>query len=304
MMIERMSANLGLSRGFIEGLAKGASHEYKTYAIPKRTGGSRIIHHPSRRLKALQRWLLQHEISRLPVHSAATAYQKTISTLSNAMVHVSNSFLLRMDFEAFFPSIKSLDIERYIDTKPHLFAKWSREDIELFCRLVCRHGALTIGAPTSPALSNALCYELDTQLETFAKNSNVTYTRYSDDLFFSTDTKGILTSIAEKVPQILETVPVPAMLKINSAKTRHSSKRRARRVTGIVLGSDGKAHVGRDLKRRIRAMVHRYEMLTHEQKASLAGSIAYIVGNDPQFMNSLILKYGLPRVRLAKMPPR
>ena len=106
------------------------------------------------------------------------------------------------------------------------------------------------------------------------------------------------------MPQILQTLPIPAMLKINTTKTRHSSKRGARRVTGIVLGSDGKAYVGRGLKRCIRALIHRYQTLTREQKASLAGSIAYVDGNDPQFINSLIVKYGLPQVRLAKTPPR
>lgn len=304
MMIESMSTNLGLSYRFIESLAKSASHEYKTYDISKRTGGSRTIHHPSRRLKALQRWLLQYKISHLPLHPAAMAYRKNISTFKNAEVHVSNGYLLRMDLENFFPSIKRTDIERYIAVKPNLFSGWSGEDIEVFCRLVCRHGALSIGAPTSPALSNALCYELDTTVETLAKNSEVTYSRYADDLFFSTDAKDVLTSIADKMPQILETLSIPATLKINTNKTRYSSKRGARRVTGIVLGSDGKAHVGRGLKRCIRALIHRYETLTHMQRASLAGSIAYVAGNDPQFVNSLIIKYGLPQVRLAKTPPR
>lgn len=303
-MIERMSASLGLSRQFIVNLARSASYEYKTYNIQKRTGGLRTINHPSRRLKALQRWLLRYEISRLPIHVAATAYRETKSTLDNAIVHAPNSFLLRMDFQEFFPSIKSQDIKCYIAARPQFFEKWTTEDIEVFCRLVSRNGALTIGAPTSPALSNALCFDLDTRLEALAKSADVRYTRYADDLFFSTNAKNVLSGIADKVPQILEALSIPAMLKINLAKTRHSSKRSARRVTGIVLGSDGAVHVGRALKRRIRSLVHHYEVLTPEQKASLAGSISYVQGNDPDFINRLIIKYGLQRVKLAKTPPR
>ena len=58
MIIEQMSRELGVPRKFIVNLARGASHEYKYYQIPKRGGGIRAIYHPSRRLKGLQRWLL------------------------------------------------------------------------------------------------------------------------------------------------------------------------------------------------------------------------------------------------------
>jgi len=63
MILERMALELDLSVGFLQGLANGASYEYKTYAIPKRGGGTRTIHHPSRRLKAVQRWLARKVIS-------------------------------------------------------------------------------------------------------------------------------------------------------------------------------------------------------------------------------------------------
>jgi RNA-directed DNA polymerase len=303
MLVERMANSLGLPRRFIVGIANGASHDYKTYLILKRDGGSRTIHHPSRRLKALQRWLLDIVISQLPVHSAAMAYRKGVSTFDNAAVHASSSYLLRMDLQDFFPSIKRTDIETYISAVPHLFDGWLVEDIDIFCRLVCRHRALTIGAPTSPALANPLCYELDAALDTLAKRMAATYTRYSDDLFFSTAAQRVLNSIADQVPRVLQDLRVPQGLSVNVAKTRHSSKRGRRRVTGIVLGSDCKPHVGRDLKRRIRALIHQYDSLSYTQKASLAGLIAYAVGNDPPFMNSLIMKYGVTRVRVAKTMP-
>ena len=76
MMIEAMADQLGLPPTYIVNLSKGASHEYKAFDIAKRTGGVRTIHHPSRRLKALQRWLLLRVIEQLPVHQSATAYRK------------------------------------------------------------------------------------------------------------------------------------------------------------------------------------------------------------------------------------
>jgi len=294
-----MSSELALPREFIKSLARAASHEYREYEIPKRTGGTRTVHHPSRRLKALQRWLLTRVVSALPVHESAAAYRVGRSILDNAKVHTGSRYLLRMDFTNFFPSITRLDIKKYIGDRPNLFAGWTVEDINVFCDLVCRNGALTIGTPSSPGLSNAICYDMDVQISTVCSRSQTDYTRYADDLFFSTNLPNVLQHIEQQVIQVVSELGLPAHLTINSSKTRHSSKRGARRVTGIVLSSDGRPCIGRKLKRRIRALIHRYESLDTSARGSLAGLIAFAIGLDPVFMNRLIDKYGLERIRDA-----
>lgn len=95
MIISQMAEALGLSITFVANLTKTASYEYKSYAIAKRDGGYRTICHPSRRLKALQRWLLLNVIDRLPVHNAAYAYRHGRSVFDNARVHASSRYLLR-----------------------------------------------------------------------------------------------------------------------------------------------------------------------------------------------------------------
>jgi RNA-directed DNA polymerase len=158
MIIEKMAADLGLKTSFIDALARGASHAYKTYSILKRGGGVREINHPSKQLKALQRWLLQYVCPGFPVHPAAAAYRKNRSILDNASLHANSRYLLRMDFQQFFPSITEADLKSYIDgRRSSLFAGWSAFDINVFCMLVLRRSRLTIGAPTSPSLSNAIC---------------------------------------------------------------------------------------------------------------------------------------------------
>ena len=109
--------------------------------------------------------------------------------------------------------------------------------------------------------------------------------------------------IEKNVSEIVPKLRVPANLQINGCKTRHSSKRGARRVTGIVLGSDGTPHVGRGLKRKIRALIHRFDSLDEPNRASLAGLIAYATGFEPDFLNRLIDKYGLPTVNTAMTAP-
>jgi RNA-directed DNA polymerase len=281
-------------------MARTASYEYKIYNIPKRTGGVRTIYHPSRRLKALQRWLLANVIEGLPTHEAAMAYRKRRSTFDNARRHVSSSYLLRMDFSNFFESITSGDLRAYIADRAHLFVGWIADDVEFFGRILCRNDVLTIGAPTSPALSNVICFDLDQAIQNYCQVRDSAYSRYADDLFFSTRTPGILVTLEDEVPRICRSLRFPAGLKVNAAKTRHSSKKGARRVTGVVLGSDERTHVGRSLKRRIRSQIHHVERLDRIERSALAGLIAYVVGQDPDFLNSLISKYGLARVRKAQ----
>ncbi|MBM3726465.1 MAG: RNA-directed DNA polymerase [Acidobacteria bacterium] len=304
MIRERMASAIGVTIEYISGLANGASHAYKTYRIPKRDGRLRTIHHPSKQLKALQRWLLQNVIENLPVHSAAFAYKKSTSMFDNARAHSKNRFLLRIDLNDFFPSITDTDVRRFIQDRATMFEGWTNGDIDAFCKIICRNGHLTIGAPTSPAISNVLCFDLDSALSSLASKLGVTYTRYADDLFFSTNQAGVLRPLQESVEQTVRVATLPGNLAINHGKTRHSSKKRLRRVTGIVIGSDGKAHVGRGVKRKIRGMIHRFDSLNDQDRASLAGLIAYVIGFDPAFLNSLVTKYGHAAVSRARFPTR
>lgn len=304
MILEKLSADLDVSVTYLISLARTASHQYKTYTIPKRSGGLRTIHHPSRRLKAVQRWIAENIIKRLPLHEAATAYRLGQSILRNAEPHAPSRYLLRMDFTRFFETITESDIREYIKQRPALFSGWDSQDVDIFCMFLCRRSALTIGAPSSPGLSNALCYDMDCLLAAASARVGITYTRYADDLFFSTQTPGVLLDFASQVHSIVRDLPVPGNLQLNTAKTRHSSKRGPRRITGIVLGSDGQVHIGRHVKRKIRSLIFSIDSLDAKSRASLAGLIAYASDLDPQFINSLIRKYGLPVVRSAMRPPR
>src|SRR5687768_18266936 len=103
-LIGHIAHELLLTPSFVGAVARSASHRYKTYEIDKRGGGTRSIHHPSRELKALQRWLLKNVIADWPVHESATAYRPSSSIKANVSKHLKNKFLLKVDFENFFPS--------------------------------------------------------------------------------------------------------------------------------------------------------------------------------------------------------
>jgi RNA-directed DNA polymerase len=201
-----------------------------------------------------------------------------------------------LDIEEFFPSITARDIDHFLEAPDAPQSDWSSEDRALFIDTVCRFERLTIGAPSSPGLSNALCFELDLQLSQLADRLGLTYTRYADDMFFSTGEKNVLREVEQEVAATLSALDCPGELKLRTGKTRHSSKRGRRQVTGLVLGSDGRVHLGRSRKRFIRREIHRWEKLSDEQKRELAGMLAFAMSIESNFMNALILKYGPKRI--------
>jgi RNA-directed DNA polymerase len=300
MLLERASQSMQLPIPVLLGIARRADHAYKSYSIPKRTGGTRIIHHPSRKLKAVQRWLLGHEIAKWHVHDSAFAYRTGRSIRMHAEYHSAGAFLLRLDFKNFFPSLLRRHLATFLAGGPPGVTEWTKEDREFFLAIVCRGDALTIGAATSPTLSNVLCEDLDNRLTTIALSRDVRYSRYADDLFFSTTLPNVLATLVADVRGIIESLPLPDGLILNDIKTHHTSRKWKRQVTGIVLTPDGAVSLGRERKRFIRSLLHRYDALTEAQRGHLRGLLAFAQDIEPDLINRLALKYGADRINVAR----
>lgn len=299
MLVERISQNLQLSHEYLVKLGRSASHKYKTYSIPKRSGGSRTIHHPARPLKAVQRWLLHAVLARWPISPHAHAYVTGRGILSNARVHVQSNYLLRMDLADFFPSLTGGDIREFWRRNPELVDDWTEFDRDWFCSIVLLRGQLTIGAPTSPSLSNALFRDVDRELVAVCEEQAVSYSRYADDLYFSCAEQGVLPGLEQTVTRIIDHAQLPRSIAVNVAKTHHSSRQGRRVVTGLILTSDGRISIGRQRKRWIRSLVHRYEELDGDKKRELAGLLSFIHAVEPNYLNNLVLKYGPERITAA-----
>jgi RNA-directed DNA polymerase len=164
--------------------------------------------------------------------------------------------------------------------------------LDLLCNIVCFQKRLTIGSVTSPILTNAMCYDLDEKLSLLAISQKVTYSRYADDMFFSTDQSGILYGIPIQVKNIIRSIDVPKKLWLNFKKTHHSSDKRRKTITGLVITNDNRVSLGRKKKREIRSMIYQWDKLTDDQKKYTSGYLAYCKHVEPEFINSLFLKYG------------
>jgi RNA-directed DNA polymerase len=297
LLADWLAEELALDASYVHILARTASHRYKTYSIPKRSGGFRTIYHPSRELKGIQRWLLRRVIEYLPVHDAVAAYRRGSSIAANARLHVGSRFLLRMDLQSFFESLSAEDVLSHLQScRPILASRspgsWENNDDTLFAELVCRRRQLVIGAVTSPALSNSLCYELDRSVHEVCDAAGVTYSRYADDMFFSVSLPNVLKDIEARIPEILRSLNYPRRLAVNAKKTIHSSRATRRVVTGLRLTSTGTVSLGRTLKRQIRSLVYRSGALPPKDAQRLRGMLAYCRGIEPDFVASLILKFG------------
>jgi RNA-directed DNA polymerase len=286
-------------------LIRSAPRRYKVYSVPKKNPGQfRIIAQPAREVKALQYWVMNNFLERFPVHPAATGYRRTKNIVDNAAPHVHGNFLLKLDFRNFFPSLKARDFHAFIEMKkPEL----EEGDLGVLTRILfwkpkgASELCLSIGAPTSPLLSNLLMAEFDEKVANECLHLGVVYTRYADDLSFSAEKSSRLQAAEQMVFALCAHLSSPKLI-LNLEKTVRVSKRQSRRVTGLVITNDKVVSLGRNQKRTIRAAVHHFinEKLGIDERRRLAGMLAHVNAVEPSFLLRLQEKYGfdiLSRIR-------
>lgn len=296
----RLEKSLPFSRKEIDLLVLSAPLRYKTYHIPKKTPGKfREVSQPTPEVKLLQRWLITNVFADFAVHDAATAYRGGVGLLQNIVPHKHHRYLLKLDFENFFPSISSGHFFEFMDGKGY-----DHDDLIVMSRIFFKNDRktsslrLAIGAPSSPTLSNILLYDLDVAITNFCTGLNVTYTRYADDLSFSTNANQVLSEVERRIPQIIKDSCIVDLI-LNKEKTVHASKKNGRRITGLVITSDNKVSIGLDQKKLLRAQIDYYRkgMLTQDAIDSLRGYIAFLDSVEPQHLERLVKRYGIEVMR-------
>lgn len=238
---------------------------YIRFAIPKRGGGHRVIMAPKRRLKALQRRLLELLVNKLPVSEHAHGFRAGRGTRSNAEPHVGQKMVIRVDLKNFFPTVTFGRVRGYLIALGYgfpvatslacLMTEAERQPVELengtLVHVPVTNRHCVQGAPTSPALCNALVMKLDRRIAGLARKFGVNYTRYADDLTFSgpLDHKQAF-GLTQAVRRIVEAEGFI----VNADKTLLLSHARRQTVTGAVVNQT--LGLSRQERRRLRAMLH------------------------------------------------
>jgi RNA-directed DNA polymerase len=258
--------------------------EYKTFFVPKKSGGQRQIDAPCEELWVAQR-NLKTFLNTLYIRFQPDAVMGFIphykgvnmktGIVENAKRHIGQPFVLNMDVANFFPSIKIAAIKKMF---MHSFFNFPEELAHVLALLTCYEGKLPQGAPSSPMLSNFLLYDADLKLSNLASKNNLTYTRYADDLTIS----GFIfpqDKFQDKVQEIL----LPYGLKLNEKKIRYQSFVGRQEVTGIKVNV--KLNVDRKYIRRIRAILHCWDMKGIKQTAHEFHDRK--IHNADEFMNTV-----------------
>ena len=244
--------------------------KYTQFAIPKRSGETRIINAPVDRLKLLQRRLAdllsvcleEIEMAGGRKNSACHGFKRNRSILTNAKCHRGRRYVFNIDLENFFPSIHLGRIRGFfIKDKNFLL---NGDVATVLAQIACHNGVLPQGSPCSPVISNLIGHVLDTHLVRLAARHGCQYTRYADDLTFSTNEPSFPESIAkcvsgkkhEWVPgDDLAKIVKSSGFKINSSKTRMQYHDSRQEVTGLVVNR--KVNIKTEYRRLVRVMTHR-----------------------------------------------
>ncbi|WP_355582282.1 retron Ec67 family RNA-directed DNA polymerase/endonuclease [Xanthomonas cannabis] len=248
-------------------VAWGTKSRYSAFDIPKRSGGKRTIHAPMPQLKLAQRKLsdlLQEceqeiEASLGVKRRLAHGFRKDHSILTNANVHRNQKYVLNFDLEDFFGTINFGRVRGFFITNKR-FAL-SPDVATLIAQIACHESKLPQGAPTSPVISNLIGNILDMRLVKLARAHGCSYSRYADDITFSTSTPNFPSEVAVQtspsdwtLASNVEHAVKASGFKINPSKTRMLYRRSRQEVTGIVVNKV--VNVNSDYRRHVRVMVH------------------------------------------------
>ena len=243
---------------------------YRTFKIPKKSGGERTIEEPLPSLKEIQRWILDNILSKIQVSKHAKAFHKKRSIRSNAWYHQNKTYVLRIDVADFFGSIKYNKVY-----KTFVSLGYNEGVATMLANLCIKDNKLPQGAPTSPALSNITFLVADKRISSFMKKKGVRYTRYADDMSFSGDFEPGM------VIKFVRVVLKENDLTINDKKTRVQKKHQRQVVTGITVNEKMKAP--REMRRKLRQSIHyieKYGLSSHLAKTenNKANHIRHLLG--------------------------
>jgi hypothetical protein len=278
-------------------IIQDAPRRYKVFTIEKKGGGRRTIAQPAKELKPIQRSIAELLLEKLPVHAAAMAYRDGVSIADNARVHSGRWPILKLDFERFFNNITAAAWQRFLASQETV--RLDRADTMLVTKALfwgVGHSTprcLSIGAPSSPLVSNVIMFDFDTSMHSFAEKHGIRYTRYADDITVSAKEFLKLHQFEKHLRSYISRNKTPELI-VNEEKRVVFSASERRLVTGLVLTPDGKVSLGRDRKRELASLIHRHLLgqLDVDRLGYLHGMLAFALSSERAFVGRMRSKYG------------
>lgn len=162
---------------------------YREFCIPKKNGFRTIsCLDKSSELALLQKNLVDNFLNKQPLPVCVKGFRKSESYNTFLMAHVGAKYFLRIDIKSFFPSLKKELIKRELSNIINFDSETEKNEmLETICEAVTLNGSLPQGACTSPGISNLAMARIDQRILKYCQVLGIKYTRYADDLLFSSD---------------------------------------------------------------------------------------------------------------------
>lgn len=248
---------------------------YDEFEIRRRGGGDpRTIRAPIQPIKQMQRRLADVLTEGYVPRGHVHGFVPTRSPITNAELHRSKRWVLRVDLKGFFPSINFGRVRGLFRAHPF---ECPPDVATVLAQLCCIHNELPQGAPTSPIISNYICWGLDAEIARLAASQHCHYTRYADDLTFSSGRRTFPRGLAAfdgdtaHVGKSLRDIIEKHGFRVNDDKTRLMPRAQRQRVTGLVVNSG--INVPREYIRSLRNLL--YIWSAHGEEAAVAAFEAY-----------------------------
>jgi retron-type reverse transcriptase len=240
-------------------------NRYRTFTIKKKSGGDRTINAPVKGLKSILtafNYILQ---SMYDPHHTATGFVLNKSIVDNASMHINSNYVYNIDLKDFFHSFDRNRVKMGFMYEPfNLNGSKEKEEVAFILAGLCTHPfmvngeiktVLPQGSPTSPTITNILCKKLDRRLNGLAKRFGARYSRYADDITFSSAHN--IYSDNDFINELKRIIEIDQLLKINPEKTRLQKAGFHQEVTGLKVNE--KVNVNTRYVKQIRMYLYYWE---------------------------------------------
>ena len=280
-------------------------NRYTTFQIKKKSGANRTINAPVKELKFILRALnfILHHIAK--PHQAATGFIKGKSVIDNAKEHKGQNYVLNVDLKDFFHAFERKHV-KYGFMKHPFYIGGDREQLSFMLASLCTHpleidgkykNVLPQGSPTSPIITNILCEKLDRRLKGLANRFGAKYTRYADDITFSSshyiyqkddhpvlNSKGCYDNFIAELNRIVNQLEFD----FNPDKTRLQKNGYRQEVTGVVVNE--KVNVKKRYVKQLRQWLHLwekwgYEIASEKFKNDYLSEKGHVKSEDNKMLN-------------------
>jgi hypothetical protein len=273
MNISEIALQLNIPEKYFINIALNCDKFYYTYYIKKKSGKNRLIDSPNIELKGLQKWINNNILKKITLPNCVHGFREKHSIRTNAIPHLGRKYVFCLDLLDFFPTIKYIDVQK-------IFNDINCDEVTSFllAKLCTFNGYLPQGAVTSPCIANIVFSEVDKNIMKICGKKRVSYTRYADDLTFSSNNRESLLSVIDEVKNIVE----KTKFCINKKKSRLMSGQRATIVTGLRLNSN-KLSIGNKKKKVLKAKI--FDMIINQNTSIekiIFGEIAYLRSIEPE----------------------